>query len=182
MALSRGLLLALQLVSPVLTASAAAAAVTSGEQKLSITVGHDHARHSSCKASCKAVPGTPDWPSAKEWDSLNESLAGRLLQPAAPGAVCHSGPGAFDSTECKVVRDGWSAYDYHQADPVSVDWNQWANDTCLPVQGAPCSGQGYPVYVVNVTEARHAQLGVQFGENYSALFFSSFLSLFNSFH
>ncbi|KAK4145731.1 uncharacterized protein C8A04DRAFT_26476 [Dichotomopilus funicola] len=167
MALSRSLLLALQLVSPVFTAAAAAVTAASGEQKLSITIGNDHTRHSSCKASCKAVPGTPDWPSTKEWDSLNESLAGRLLQPTPPGAVCHSGPGAFDSAECKVVRDGWSTYDYHQADPVSVDWNQWANDTCLPVDGAPCSGQGYPVYVVNVTEARHAQLGVQFAKKHN---------------
>lgn len=37
-------------------------------------------------------------------------------------------------------------------------WNQWINDTCLPDADYPCSGQGYPVYVVNASSA------VGFGE------------------
>ncbi|KAK4151451.1 hypothetical protein C8A00DRAFT_45344 [Chaetomidium leptoderma] len=117
--------------------------------------------------SCKAVPGTPGWPSPEDWDSLNESLAGRLLQPSPPGAVCHPGQGTYNANECPAVRAAWSTYDFHQADPVSMDWNQWANDTCLPQEGAPCSGQGYPVFVINATETRHVQLGVQFARKHN---------------
>jgi hypothetical protein len=119
---------------------------------------------SASRPSCKAVPGSPDWPSPQDWASLNESLAGRLLQPAPPGAVCHPGQATYNATECPNVRAAWSTYEFHQADPISVDWNQWTNDSCLPQEGAPCSGKGYPVFVINATEARHVQLGVQFGE------------------
>lgn len=119
---------------------------------------------SSSPFFCKAVPGTPDWPSPQDWARLNESLAGALLQPPPPGAVCHPGQGAYNATECPRVRAAWSTYEFHQADPVSVDWNNWANDSCLPQEGAPCSPGGYPVFVVNASTARHVQLGVAFGE------------------
>ncbi|KAL2161360.1 hypothetical protein VTH06DRAFT_8582 [Thermothelomyces fergusii] len=121
--------------------------------------------HSS-RPRCKAVPGSPGWPSPREWNGLNESIAGRLVRPTPPGAVCHLGQGADQSPECAAVREQWSTYEFHQADPVSVCWNNWTNDTCLPLPGAPCSGQGYPVFVINATEARHVQLGVRFAKKH----------------
>ncbi|KAK4232845.1 hypothetical protein C8A03DRAFT_39504 [Achaetomium macrosporum] len=124
-------------------------------------------RHDSSYSSCKVVPGTPRWPSPQEWARFNESLAGRLLQPSPPGAVCHPGQATYDPAKCPTVRAAWSTYEFHQADPISMDWNQWANDSCLPQEGAPCSGQGYPVFVVNATEARHVQLGAQFAKKHN---------------
>lgn len=146
---------ALQLASSVL-------AVTAG---LTPSTPSLDSRQENRAPSCKAVPGTPSWPSTRDWNRLNESLAGRLLQPTPPGAVCHPGQGSYNPTECEAVRKGWPTYEFHQADPVSVDWNQWTNDSCLPFENTPCSGQGYPVFVINATEPRHVQLGVQFGEN-----------------
>ena len=126
-------------------------------------------RTGDSRPSCKAVPGTRGWPSSQDWARFNESLAGRLLQPPPPGAVCHPGQASYNAAECPAVQAAWSTYEFHQANPVSMDWNQWTNDSCLPEQSAPCSGQGYPVFVVNATEARHVQLGVQFGENQQPL-------------
>jgi hypothetical protein len=146
------LLSALQLASSVL-------AVAAG-----LTPSLETRQHDDNTPSCKAVPGTPAWPSTQDWDRLNDSLAGRLLQPTPPGAVCHPGQGTYDATECEAVRKGWSTYEFHQADPISVDWNQWTNDSCLPFENTPCSGQGYPVFAINATEPRHVHLGVQFGE------------------
>ncbi len=143
------LLCGLQLVSAVLSVSA------SPETPRSIPA-------SDSRWPCKAVPGDPGWPSSQDWARFNESLAGRLLQPPPPGAVCHPGQATYNAAECPAVQAAWSTYEFHQANPVSMDWNQWANDTCLPVDGAPCSGQGYPLFVVNASEARHVQLGVQF--------------------
>ncbi|KAL2180940.1 uncharacterized protein P884DRAFT_236234 [Thermothelomyces heterothallicus CBS 202.75] len=151
----RGLVSALQLLSSVL---AVAAGLTPSPRS-----GIEHSSH----PRCKAVPGSPGWPSTRDWNRLNESVAGRLLRPTPPGAVCHSGQGDGESPECAAVREHWSTYEFHQADPVSVDWNNWANDTCLPFPGAPCSGQGYPVFVINATEARHVQLGVQFAKKHN---------------
>jgi len=150
---SRSFFVALQLASSVLAAAGLSPSL--------------RPRLEDSHSSCKAVPGAPGWPSTQDWDRLNESLAGRLLQPTPPGAVCHPGQGSYDAAKCADVVKGWSTYEFHQADPVSVDWNNWANDTCLPVEGAPCSGQGYPVFVINATEARHVQLGVQFAKKHS---------------
>ncbi|KAL2198592.1 hypothetical protein P885DRAFT_76198 [Corynascus similis CBS 632.67] len=156
----RSFVFALQLASSVLAVAAGLTPSLRSDLEELRSDSHSH-------SPCKAVPGSPDWPSPQDWKRLNESVAGRLLRPTPPGAVCHSGQGAFDSPECAAVREGWSDYAFHQADPVSVDWNNWANETCLPIKGAPCSGQGYPVFVINATEARHVQLGVQFAKKHN---------------
>ncbi|KAK3943095.1 6-hydroxy-D-nicotine oxidase [Diplogelasinospora grovesii] len=116
---------------------------------------------------CKAIPETADWPSTASWARLNESTGGRLLRPPPPGAVCHPGQATYNATECPLVQSGWSTYDFHQADPVSTDWNQWNNDSCLPQEGYQCSGQGYPVFVVNATTAQHVKLGVDFARKHN---------------
>ncbi|KAK4240110.1 hypothetical protein C8A03DRAFT_13528 [Achaetomium macrosporum] len=144
------LVCALQLASSVLAASFAPR--------------HDNSHPAT---HCKAVPGTAGWPSPRDWTALNESLAGRLLQPPPPGAVCHPGKKSYNAAECQAVRAAWSSYEFHANNPISVDWDQWANESCLPQEGAPCSGEGYPVFVINATEVRHVQLGVQFARKHN---------------
>ena len=112
---------------------------------------------------CKAIPGTPSWPSSRSWSALNESTGGRLLQAAPPGAVCHPGQPSYDPALCPAVQSGWSRYEFHSDDPVSSDWNHWNNDSCLPGWRDPCSGAGYPVFVVNATEAAHVSAAAKFG-------------------
>ncbi|KAK0628601.1 hypothetical protein B0T17DRAFT_523189 [Bombardia bombarda] len=116
---------------------------------------------------CKAIPGAVGWPSPQSWARLNESTGGRLLQPPPPGAVCHPGQPTYSPAACPAVQAGWSTYDFHQADPISTDWNQWNNDSCLPVPSDRCGGQGYPVYVINATTARHVKLGMDFATRYN---------------
>lgn len=100
---------------------------------------------------CKAVPGTSSWPSLESWAKLNASLHGRLVKPSPPGAVCHPSQPTFDRLACPAVQAGWLTTYFHAEDPVSSMENNWNNDTCLPVPTDPCSGEGYPVYVVNAT-------------------------------
>lgn len=113
--------------------------------------------------SCKVYPGGHDWPSKDVWRGLNETLGGRLLAPPPPGAVCHPGQPTYSANQCPKVKEGWSSYDWHTDNTVSVMWNQFANYTCLPDPKDPCSGQGYPPYVVNATTAEHVKHGVEFG-------------------
>lgn len=112
---------------------------------------------------CKTVPGSPDWPTPETWQRLNESTGGQLLRPNPPGAVCHPGQPSYDAAECRRVQVGWSTYEFHGEDPVSADWNQWNNDSCLPIPGFPCSARGYPAFVLNATTPEHVKLGVDFG-------------------
>lgn len=39
------------------------------------------------------------------------------------------------------------------------------NDSCLPDASAPCSGLGYPVYVVNASTADDIKLAVAFARD-----------------
>ena len=140
---------------------------------LASPAGAHPSSHNHSSAPCKAVPGTPEWPSLAAWTRLNVSTGGRLLRPAPPGAVCHPGQPTFDAAACPGVLAGWSEYEFHAADPVSVDWQQYANDTCFPQPDYPCSDQGYPVFVINATTADHVRLGVEFGKSATLLYSSS---------
>lgn len=112
--------------------------------------------------NCKAAPGTSSWPSSIEWSNLNTSLDGRLLAPSPPGAVCHPTQAIFNALECASVQAGWLTSLWHTDNPVSTIQNNWNNDTCLPIPTDPCSGEGYPIYVVNATCAEDVKLGVDF--------------------
>ncbi|KAF4449047.1 hypothetical protein F53441_7697 [Fusarium austroafricanum] len=112
--------------------------------------------------SCKAYPGTSDWPSQKTWSHLNDTLDGRLLAPTPPGAVCHKGWPTFDKDTCPKVAEAWKHYDLHTQNPVSVIYDQYSNWTCLPDAKYPCSASGYPAYVVNVTKPGHIKIGIDF--------------------
>ncbi|KAL8295864.1 hypothetical protein RB597_009086 [Gaeumannomyces tritici] len=116
---------------------------------------------------CKAVPGTAAWPPEAAWRALNESTGGRLIRPAPPGAVCHPGQAGHDEAACARVRAAWPDRELHVSDPVSTMSDNWNNDTCLPDPAYPCSGRGYPVFVVNATTAEHVRLGVKFAQKHN---------------
>jgi len=111
---------------------------------------------------CKAIPVTNNWPSDTEWSKLNSTLSGRLLKPSPPGAVCHPDQPTFNLLACPAVLVGWQASAWHADNPVSSPENEWNNDTCLPFPTDPCSGEGYPIYVVNATCAEDVKKGVDF--------------------
>jgi hypothetical protein len=116
---------------------------------------------------CKSSPGSPDWPSPSEWQALNASLSGRLLQPSPPGAVCHPGQPTYDSAICPYVQQQWSNSSFQVDNPIGTILNNWNNDSCLPYPQHPCSGEGYPIYVVNATTAEHVKLGVDFAREHN---------------
>ena len=118
---------------------------------------------------CKALPNTPSWPTQDDWSQLNTTVQGQLITVVPPGAVCHPDQPSYDNTTCTQLQSAWLTYEFHASDPVSTDWQNWNNDTCLPDSRAPCSGQGYPTYVINATSAEHVQAGVKFGEPVSSL-------------
>jgi hypothetical protein len=111
--------------------------------------------------TCKATPNDSSWPSPSKWNSLNETLSGRLLHPSPPALACHSSEPGSNST-CTEIKNAWTDFTFHQNNPISGAWNNMNNDTCLPDPSAPCSGIGYPVYVVNATCAEEVKLAVDF--------------------
>lgn len=79
-----------------------------------------------------------------------------------PGAVCHSDQPTYNNATCPVVQAEWATAVFHQANTISNYWNNFNNDCCLPFPLVPCSGEGYPVYVVNATSADDVKKGVDF--------------------
>ena len=112
--------------------------------------------------NCKPVPGDSTWPISRQWQALNISLHGRLLTPSPPGAVCHPTQATFNPVTCASVTTQWGYNSFHTTNPISNNLNNWNNDTCLPIPTYPCSGDGYPRYVINATSAEDVRKGVDF--------------------
>ena len=68
-------------------------------------------------STCRAVPGSPKWPSPDVWSAFNDTLGGRLLDPTPPGAVCHPERKEFNADVCKNVTQAWSGSAFHAYDP-----------------------------------------------------------------
>jgi hypothetical protein len=62
---------------------------------------------------CKAIPGSPDWPSRDVWQQFNETLGGRLLDPSPPAAVCHTDRPEYNEAACAVVTENWFESKFH---------------------------------------------------------------------
>ena len=113
-------------------------------------------------STCKAVPGSTDWPSDASWASLNQTLNGRLLKPSPPGAVCHPGQPTYNAATCPSVQSGFLTSIFHTNDPISNILNNWNNDSCIPDPKYTCSGKGYPIYVVNASCPADVKAGIDF--------------------
>jgi FAD/FMN-containing dehydrogenase len=112
---------------------------------------------------CKAVPGGTGWPPPSAWDTLNATVSGNLIATIPPGAVCHPEQIYYNSTTCAEVAKLWTtSWAFHSDNPVSVAENNWTNDSCLPDPHYPCSGVGYPVYVINASKPEHVRSGIHF--------------------
>ncbi|EHK47862.1 hypothetical protein TRIATDRAFT_44348 [Trichoderma atroviride IMI 206040] len=124
---------------------------------------------SSFAPSCKPIPGDKQWPSQEAWDSLNQTISGRLIRPIPPGAVCHQEQpyALFDEDVCEIVRARWTNWDFQTNDLVSTGSNNWSNDTCLPYPEFPCTAAGYPAYVINATSSTDVQAGVLFANKHA---------------
>jgi hypothetical protein len=111
---------------------------------------------------CKAVPGTPSWPSPAKWAALNQSIDGRLLQPSPPAAACHADEPEYNFAVCANITQDWTSIDFQPNLPNGNAWDNWNNDSCLPDPTKPCSGEGYPVYVINATSSEDVKHGIDF--------------------
>ncbi|KAI1194277.1 hypothetical protein F5X97DRAFT_311609 [Nemania serpens] len=108
------------------------------------------------------------WYHRQSWAKFNASTRGKLIEPGPPpGAVCHPDQPTFDSDQCAIVTTAWRTVDFHQNHPVSNMWQQFNNDTCLVDPDTPCSGAGYPAYVVNVTTAMDVKLSLDFARKHN---------------
>lgn len=113
---------------------------------------------------CKADPSSSFWPRLEEWNFFNRTIRGQLIAPIPPAGLCHKAQKNYNEDQCHTLSTDWRKDEFHAADPVSVIISQYSNDTCLPDPNVPCSGAGYPAYVVDATTPDLIQTAVRFGK------------------
>ncbi|KAH7055721.1 hypothetical protein B0J12DRAFT_697520 [Macrophomina phaseolina] len=111
---------------------------------------------------CRYTSKSSEWPSADEWQKLNSTLSGRLLDPLPPMSVCHPDQPNFDKSLCNSVTAQSNSSVFYGNDPLGSDWPNYANDSCLPDPSYPCDRSGFPALVVNATSAQDIQSAVNF--------------------
>ncbi|KAI3533997.1 hypothetical protein CSPX01_12348 [Colletotrichum filicis] len=125
---------------------------------------------------CKCSPQDPCWPPASDWDTLNRTLDGRLIQFNPPGSVCYSSQPDYNQYACDSLIAKYSAWAFNSANPASMG----TKDACDPIYpngtsvfgdtqagATDCSLGTLSPYVVNATEAGHVKAALQFAEDHN---------------
>jgi hypothetical protein len=110
---------------------------------------------------CKSTPLDPSWPSKDDWDTLNTTIGGSLLRTVPAASACWSGNPFGSSISCDTATDKWINGTWHSQQPESIDYQIYANNSCLP-KNAPgylaergCNIGALPQYIVNATSEQH---------------------------
>ncbi|KAL2162840.1 hypothetical protein VTH06DRAFT_6676 [Thermothelomyces fergusii] len=113
---------------------------------------------------CKCFPGDACWPSASAWNSLNETVGGRLIATVPLAEACHD-PN-YDAERCQVLRDGWQNPATHMDDSASIMAPFFANQSCDPFTSPskPCTLGNYVVYAVEAQSAADIIAAVKFAK------------------
>ena len=114
---------------------------------------------------CKSTPDSPSWPHDSQWQALNDTINGRLLTPPPPAAVCHSEQPTYNPFICETTD--WANASTYTNDPLGIICPNWSKDSCLPQPKYPCTGEGFPVYVINATCAEHVAAGIDFARKHN---------------
>ncbi|KAF2033618.1 FAD-binding domain-containing protein [Setomelanomma holmii] len=102
---------------------------------------------------CKCVPGDPCWPSKSDFDALNNTLSGNLIQAVPLGSLCYKDQPDDDTEACKTVRGSWFSSTFHALDPISI------GDVTAGSKGYSIGS--YPVYSVNATSEDHVVAAIK---------------------
>ena len=60
----------------------------------------------SAASKCRCFPGDACWPTQHDWDSLKNSVGGRLLATVPLGSPCHDPH--YDAALCKAIQVNWT--------------------------------------------------------------------------
>lgn len=111
--------------------------------------------------SCKSTPLDSSWPSGDDWALLNSTIDGSLIRSVPAASACWAGNPFGSAITCETAIDKWSNGTWHSQQPESIDYQIYANNTCLPkgasgfVEGRGCSNDAFPQYIVNATDEAH---------------------------
>lgn len=118
----------------------------------------------SSAQKCKNYPGDAAWPDSSTWQSLNESVSGRLCAPFGLGNICHPSSPNFSNLSCYALNVEWGNTTFVATNPWLADYN---DESCPPDGNTICTTAGYPAYVIIATSAADVQAGVNFARTHN---------------
>ncbi|KAI0972014.1 FAD-binding domain-containing protein [Xylaria arbuscula] len=117
--------------------------------------------------TCRYLPGDAGWPSAKKWDQLNHTTAGKLIRGTPLAEPCYSPVSSFGSDVCHGIQDQWTLPEIHYEDPISVMSPYWLNESCSPFAGSNvgCTLGNLAAYALEIDSAATAAAGLKFAQD-----------------
>lgn len=109
---------------------------------------------------CKVTPHDESWPSDSDWQSLNITINGSLLRTVPAASACWYDNSFNSPISCDTATNKWTNGTWHSMQPESIDYQIYANNTCLPkdVPGYSvergCSIDAFARYIVNATDVK----------------------------
>lgn len=121
---------------------------------------------------CKITPSDSSWPSTEDWAVLNGTINGALIRTVPSASTCWTGNPYGSTIPCELVGDKWSNGTWHSQQPESIDYQIYANNTCLPTDASGylaekgCSVDAFPQYIVNATEESHVAYAMKWASDH----------------
>ncbi|RFU34023.1 hypothetical protein B7463_g2267, partial [Scytalidium lignicola] len=99
-----------------------------------------------------------------DWDQLNSTIGGRLIQTVPLGSPCHDP--FYDEAECDSLRQEWNFPTLASQYPSAIDAPYFQNGTCDPFHpiSKPCTLGGLVSYSINASSVEHVSAGVEFAQ------------------
>ncbi|KAJ3575467.1 hypothetical protein NP233_g1082 [Leucocoprinus birnbaumii] len=110
--------------------------------------------------SCRNVPGSPGYPTAAQWQSLGESVSGRLVHAIPSGLYCRQ-------TNCTDAQ--WTSANWRNDIPGAMNMDYDSNPPSLCGRTTPeTCGQGdVPLYAILAENVEDIQAGVNFAREHN---------------
>ncbi|OTA99520.1 hypothetical protein M426DRAFT_67659 [Hypoxylon sp. CI-4A] len=117
---------------------------------------------------CRFVPGDAGWPVSDDWNTLNSTVSGRLIQGVPLAQSCFE-PN-FDNATCEAIRTQWSELQPRIDDPVNIMSTYFLNDSCNPFfndNDNTCTLGNLASYAINVSDASDITAGLKFAQEHN---------------
>ncbi|KAK7961172.1 hypothetical protein PG988_012386 [Apiospora saccharicola] len=110
--------------------------------------------------SCRVLPGDADWPTPQDWQDLNSTVGGRLIEAVPRESVCHDAPyNRYDAGACAELQ---KTFDFPKLARMEVPGEfmdmsikDYSCDAFAP-RSAPCSLGNHASYAIDASKEEDA--------------------------
>ncbi|KAK2604071.1 hypothetical protein N8I77_007030 [Diaporthe amygdali] len=130
-------------------------------------------RRISSRPSYRFLPGDPEWPSDRDWATLNRTVGGNLIRGVPLAQPCYGV--TANAAECSTIQNEWAQISPFVESPVNTIDLYWNNNSCNPFDSAlamntdhdtsSCTLGNLAQYAIKVTDAESVIAGVKFARD-----------------